>query len=448
MRRRLTVPGGRRRWAVALVVGGLAAGVLPVSLRAASGASGAGVVWNFTDPGIATPQDITAGPDGALWFTNSNSIGRITTAGAVTTFGDPAIVHPQRITTGADGALWFTNDASFPPCRGSIGRITTAGVVTTFTDPSICAPFGITAGPDGALWFTNCCSPTSSIGRITTAGAVSNFPGAYGVLGDITPGPDGALYYRGTGSIGRVTTSGVITRFVAPHANVPAAGPDGAVWFTRIGPFPDHPDAAIGRLTTADVISYHTGQGIDRPVGIAAGGDGALWFTNVSTSLGDSIGRITTAGIVTKYTDPRIRQPLMITSGSDGALWFINAGNNSIGRISTADSVVTSPTQGPRRTALTITGLGFAAGETVAVTYVTGLSAPTAVLLCNAIAARDGTFSCRGHIPTGRRAGGAGTHTIKANGTSGTKAKTLFLLTRCPPSLPAPAGHPTLRSCP
>jgi virginiamycin B lyase len=388
------------------------------------------VVSSFTDPGIATPQAITAGSDGALWFTNSNSIGRITTAGVVTTFSDPAVVHPQRITTGADGALWFTNDASYPPCKGSIGRISTAGAVTIFTDPSICAPFGITAGPDGALWFTNCCSPTSSIGRITTAGAVSNFPGAYGPLGHITPGPDGALYYKGTGSIGRVTTSGVITRFSARHPNFLTAGHDGALWFTRIGPDQTHPDAAIGRLTTAGVISYHTGQGIDRPVGIAAGPDGALWFTNASSSLGDSIGRITTGGIVTRYTAPSVIHPLSITSGSDGALWFINAGNNSIGRISTADSVVTSPTQGPTGTALTITGAGFRAGETVAVKYVTGLSAPRAVLLCNAIAAGDGTFSCPGNIPTGTSAGGAGTHTIKAKGgTSGTKAKTLFLRT-------------------
>ena len=36
----------------------------------------------YQHAGIDTPQEITAGPDGALWFTNyaSNSIGRITTA--------------------------------------------------------------------------------------------------------------------------------------------------------------------------------------------------------------------------------------------------------------------------------------------------------------------------------------------------------------------------------
>ena len=40
-----------------------------------------GVVTNYTDPTIDGPIDITAGPDGAMWFTNegNNSIGRITT---------------------------------------------------------------------------------------------------------------------------------------------------------------------------------------------------------------------------------------------------------------------------------------------------------------------------------------------------------------------------------
>jgi hypothetical protein len=58
---------------------------------------------------------------------------------------------PQGITAGPDGALWFTERAG-----NKIGRITTAGVVTNeFTVPTAnSSPFGITAGPDGALWFT------------------------------------------------------------------------------------------------------------------------------------------------------------------------------------------------------------------------------------------------------------------------------------------------------
>jgi hypothetical protein len=68
------------------------------------------------------------------------------------------------------------------------------------------------------------------------------------------------------------------------------------------------------------------------PYSIAAGPDGALWFTN---SGNNSIGRITTAEVVTNYTDPTIDVPEGITAGLDGALWFTNEGNKSIGQITT-----------------------------------------------------------------------------------------------------------------
>ena len=53
------------------------------------GVSGAftavGDITTFTDPAdnVSQPEDITTGPDGALWFTSMNNsrIGRITTAG-------------------------------------------------------------------------------------------------------------------------------------------------------------------------------------------------------------------------------------------------------------------------------------------------------------------------------------------------------------------------------
>jgi hypothetical protein len=85
----------------------------------------AGVGTNFS-AGIsfgAQPADITAGPDGNLWFTEPgiNGIGRITLAGVVTEFsaGISAGASPSGITAGPDGALWFTE-----PGVNSIGRIT------------------------------------------------------------------------------------------------------------------------------------------------------------------------------------------------------------------------------------------------------------------------------------------------------------------------------------
>ncbi|HUI05210.1 MAG TPA: hypothetical protein VLZ77_16850 [Acidimicrobiales bacterium] len=55
------------------------------------------------------------------------SVGRITTSGAVTTYTDATMASPAGITAGPDGALWFTNSLG-----GSIGRITTSGAVTAY----------------------------------------------------------------------------------------------------------------------------------------------------------------------------------------------------------------------------------------------------------------------------------------------------------------------------
>jgi len=287
-----------------------------------------GLVTVYTDPTISGPLGITAGPDGALWFTDSgnNSIGRITTAGVVSDYTDPSILNPGGITAGPDGALWFTNYGN-----NSIGRITTAGVISSYTDPSIPEAGPITTGPDGALWFTS--ADGHSIGRITTAGVISNYTGV-GIIDPvgITAGPDGALWFTNYdgNSIGRITTAGAVSDYTDPTISGPlgiTAGPDGALWFTNDNRYFEN--NSIGRITTAGVVSAYTGIGISGPLRIALGPDGALWFTN---SGNNSIGRITMAGDVSEYTDLGIAGPEGITAGPDGALWFTNGGN-SIGRI-------------------------------------------------------------------------------------------------------------------
>jgi virginiamycin B lyase len=292
-------------------------------------AEDAGLVTTYTGTGISDPQGITAGPDGALWFTNEGgySIGRITTTGVITNYTGTGIASPGGITAGPDGALWFTNEGN-----NSIGRITTAGVITNYTGTGIASPGGITAGPDGALWFTN--FGNNSIGRITTAGVVTNYTGTD--ISDpfgIGAGPDGALWFtnESNDSIGRITTAGVVTNYTGTGMSDPlgiTAGSDGALWFTNFG------NDSIGRITTTGLITNYSGVDASEPAGIAAGPDGALWFTNEGNN---SIGRITTAGAFTNYTGTGISEPDGIAAGPDGALWFTNYptvdAGNSIGRI-------------------------------------------------------------------------------------------------------------------
>src|SRR5947199_7864073 len=75
-----------------------------------------------------TPYVITAGPDGNVWFTDSNGnhIGRVTPAGVITEFSVPTSSSlPVGICMGPDGNLWFTEAHGH-----KIGRITPAGVIT------------------------------------------------------------------------------------------------------------------------------------------------------------------------------------------------------------------------------------------------------------------------------------------------------------------------------
>ncbi len=114
-----------------------------------------GVLSEFAVMFGAQSWNITAGPDGNLWYTipAASKIMRMTTEGVQTLFaaGISAGSEPTGITAGPDGNVWFTE-----PKGNRVGRITPAGMVTEFS-AGISAgslPTGIAAGPDGNLWFT------------------------------------------------------------------------------------------------------------------------------------------------------------------------------------------------------------------------------------------------------------------------------------------------------
>jgi len=138
-------------------------------------------------------------------------------------------------------------------------------------------------------------------------------------------------------------------------------GPDNALWFTGVdtgGPH-DH----IGRITTAGVVTAfplpiyprpsYNGYNNLAPYAITTGPDGALWFTSQRVNV---IGRITTGGAVTIYRLPggtsgdEFWVSRGITMGPDGALWITNdtitndTDHASIVRAAPAPGDVTPPT--------------------------------------------------------------------------------------------------------
>ena len=297
-------------------------------------AASIGQVTEFSIPTAHSgPDEIAAGPDGSLWFTESggSQIGRITPTGELTEYSVPtADGQPEGIAAGPDGNLWFTD--------GGIGRITPAGQITEYPIPAADAdPGEIVAGPDDNLWFTD----VAGIGRITLSGQITEFalPSPDFAVG-ITAEPDGDVWFTDVGSnaIGRITTGsgftrpGQVTEYPIPTRdsgpNRITAGPDGNLWFTESGA------DQIGRITPAGQFTeYRIPTALADPVGIAAGPDGNLWFAETG---GEQIGRISPVGQITEYRIPSaLPDPRGIAAGPDGNVWFTEYHGGNIGRILT-----------------------------------------------------------------------------------------------------------------
>jgi streptogramin lyase len=287
------------------------------------------------------PREITAGPDGRLWFAEADrfgpsKIGRITTEGSVADFPveEGFVAAPNDITSGPDGNIWFTQ-ADIDGGRSAINRMTPAGVLTRFPTepvfpgpfPSFTGPFGITAGPDGNLWVT--LGEANSIARFTPGGELSkvfSIPTPGSRPRGITAGPDGNLWFTewSGNKIGRITPAGVITEFSiqtpSSRPNDITAGSDGNLWFTE-----DNANN-VGRITPEGVVTEFAIP--SRADAITPGPDGNTWFTQTGAKLG----RITASGVVTEIPIPA--PAFGITAGPDGNIWFTESSVGKIGRLS------------------------------------------------------------------------------------------------------------------
>jgi streptogramin lyase len=109
-------------------------------------------------PASPSGRNIVVGADNNLWFTAPPSnIGRSTPNGTVVDFPLPtASSGPGDLTKGPDGNVWFTESAG-----NNIGSITPGGKIIEYATPA--SPYGITTGPDGNIWFTE-----PSIGKVVS----------------------------------------------------------------------------------------------------------------------------------------------------------------------------------------------------------------------------------------------------------------------------------------
>jgi streptogramin lyase len=297
------------------------------------------------------PWRITPGPDGNLWFTDTDPdmIGTITPDGQITEYpiGDGKV--PYDIVAGRDGNLWFTENVN-----DKTGAVNTSGqLVHEYYAPGVDArPTGITVAPNGDIWWVDGGSgqeAENNVSHLTKNGEVINhelFPCACFGIG-LTTGPDGKLWAveelgvadeEAKGTVDKISKNGTkVKRYGIPappfsDQHLPAwdaAGPDGRVWFTELS-LTQH---AVGAVTDkGKIVEYGLPGSASNTGSITTGIDGNLWVTEPDAN------RVTVlrpdGSFVKSY---KVHQePMGITIGPDGNMWFANALSGEIGRIPTA----------------------------------------------------------------------------------------------------------------
>ena len=298
----------------------------------------------------ARPQEITAGPDGNMWFTEASAIGRITPSGVITEFPLPSAgVFPAGIAAGPDGNVWFAETGT-----SSIGRITPTGQITEMRIPgAACSPMGIAAGPDGNVYFTaDVDQDTSVLGRVTPSGDMTEFTLPQHTEGrHIVIGPDSKLWIVAIGLAG---------------LNAPGGGPGGLVrfdtatsafdFFPSLQPIEGHYGVAVGadanlwfplgdndglnnylaRMDThGSITEYPIPGGGNTAFNIALGSDGNVWFPTTWTDGSvSSMARATPSGDIAQFRIPTPNADAFgVAAGPDGNVWFTEIGAGKIGYI-------------------------------------------------------------------------------------------------------------------
>jgi virginiamycin B lyase len=267
---------------------------------------------------VGSVEALVVAPDGALWYTTAENIGRISPDGVM----QPPFNRPiwDRFTIGPDGDIWFTQ--SF---ENRIGRMATDGSITHYPLPQgQGGPVEIAASPSGDIWF----SFGQGLGRLSSDASFSQFPLPDGLfVSALVAGPDEAIWFAAGARVGRITSAGVVRTYPIPQASTGIAADTDAVWSWS--------DRQVYRITTTGAVTvfplrYRASQLAprDREVFITYG-----WGLNApQTHL---IGRLTASGEVTDFGLPGERtvqsypQPIAVTPG--GIVWFAESINGQYG---------------------------------------------------------------------------------------------------------------------
>ncbi len=168
---------------------------------------------------------------------------------------------------------------------------------------------------------------------------------------------------------------------------------------------------------------------------VTGGYDVTVSGTNFVGTTGVTVGESTTSWQVVDNTTLSVYIPASdAVAGDTASITVTSLGGTSPSTpaarftYTAPAAVAVSPRKGIPGAVVNARGVRFIAGETVTVTYLTGLASPkpAEVTICAATVKAGGAFVCKGKIPGKARAGAKGIHEIVATGSAGDSAATSF----------------------
>jgi streptogramin lyase len=296
----------------------------------------------FDLAGVQTNGQLTVGPDGNIWVSLDQAVGKVTPTGEtrVLSTGDLGgeLGFPSGGITSAGGFIWVSQPGGAPP--ETIVQIPpanpSAATGVTVTDVTGGAT-AMTTGPDGNVWVGLAdklveFSP-SNPANSTTYPMPGLSPKA------ITTASDGTLWVTDATN-GRVVNVSSAGTLIAPYdvggnPQFAGAGPDGQIAFGNPGSDPQAisllspggPPLVIPRPIPAD------------PFGVAFGADGAFWIAEFA---GNRLDRLTADGQITSLGGFPVvagQGPRQIAAGPGNTLWVTldNPAASKIARITGVD---------------------------------------------------------------------------------------------------------------
>jgi streptogramin lyase len=291
-------------------------------------------------------RGIVTGPDGVLWYTDSQDslLVRMTTTGATTSYKLSVVIagkvhnfSPGLLAVGADGRFYLGGCllANNQCQRGYFGAATTTGAFTVYKTPSGDYA-GYTnrpgLGPDGNVWIPE----SSHLVKVTPSGALTEYAyprGVSGVTGaGVAVGVDKNVWFNlPPYQVGKIVpTTGAITAYKLPYASCfdsgdIAAASDGSLY---LGCETDV-SGGLYKVTTRGVGTFFS-NGWGPSFGAITGPDGRAWFFanhDNNDEVGDAVVQRFSAGAAetTTYVSP-ISGPYFsaIAVGPDGNIWALD----------------------------------------------------------------------------------------------------------------------------